>query len=317
MRKTPTCHPCAENQFLRVLEIALEHPLCPKYTDRERQALVDRLLPILRADMAAMPPETSPAALSFAAIRAVYEETGLEDPYSELKRASNEEAMKWLPKIREWIRESDNPLETAAHAAVAGNIIDLGIRRDYDIEGSLKKILEEGFAIDHMKEMVEDLREREAAGEHPEVFYICDNAGEIAFDRVFLETLVEHFPRTRFIAAVNGGPILNDALLEDAEMVGLTEVVPVIDNGYSLLGTVLEEASPEFREAYERADWVISKGQANYETLDGLSEKIVFLLKAKCEPIAEHVGVTIFQGVFKRSDDRRGEGRQVKERAVG
>jgi hypothetical protein len=73
------------------------------------------------------------------------------------------------------------------------------------------------------------------------------------------------------------------------------------------LGTVLEKVNAEFRYIFDRADWVISKGQANYETLDGVSEKIVFLLKAKCEPIAEHVGVVLFQGVFKQSDNRLAE----------
>jgi uncharacterized protein with ATP-grasp and redox domains len=251
-----------------------------------------------------MPPETSPAELSFDAIKFVYELVGLSDPYTELKRLSNEEALKHLPNLREWIRASADPIRMAAQLAVAGNVIDLGIHRDYDIEESIRRILEEGFAIDHLDRFYADLREREERGESPEVFYICDNAGEIAFDRLFLETLIEHFPKTRFVAAVNAGPILNDATMEDAEFVGLPEIVPVLDNGYDLLGTVLDKVSPEFRAAFNRADWVISKGQANYETLDGVSDKVVFLLEAKCEPIAEHVGVVLFQGVFKQSNNR-------------
>lgn len=304
MRKTPTCHPCAERQTLRVLEVALAHPDCPTYSDEELAQMREELVLEVREHLKKKPPETSPAELSFDAIRAVYDRTGLEDPYSELKRLSNEEAMEHLPRMREWIRESDHPLDTAARLAVAGNIIDLGIHKDYDIEESVRRILDEGFAIDYLDEFMGDLRNREMHGEHPKVFYICDNAGEIAFDRLFLETLVEHFPGTSFRAAVNGGPILNDATMEDARFVGLDKVVPVIDNGYGLLGTLLDEASPEFRKAFEEADWVISKGQANYETLDGVSDKVVFLLKAKCEPIAEHVGVTLFQGVFKRNDNR-------------
>jgi len=306
MRKTPTCHPCAEKQSLRVLDVALSHPDCPAFTEDELKRIREDLVLDVREHLKTKPADTSPAELSFDAIMAVYHLTGLDDPYSELKKRSNEEAMEHLPHMREWIKESDHPIDTAARMAVAGNIIDLGIRKDYDIEESVRHILEEGFAIDFLDEFVQDLREKEARGEHPRVFYICDNAGEIAFDRLFLETLVEQFPQTSFIAAVNGGPILNDATMEDAEFVGLPEVVPVIDNGYGLLGTILSEVSPEFRKAFDEADWVISKGQANYETLDGVSDKVVFLLKAKCEPIAEHVGVTLFQGVFKRNDGRLG-----------
>ncbi|MCA9432777.1 MAG: DUF89 family protein [Candidatus Omnitrophica bacterium] len=304
MRKTPTCHPCAEKQTLRVLDVALSHPNCPQYSQEEVSRIQESLVLQVREHLKTKPPETSPAELSFDAIKAVYELTGLDDPYSVLKQLSNEEAMEHLPRMRQWIEESDHPLDTAARMAVAGNIIDLGIRKDYDIEESVARILEEGFAIDFLDEFLQDLRDREVKGTHPKVLYICDNAGEIAFDRLFLETLIEHFPRTSFIAAVNGGPILNDATMEDAEFVGLPEVVPVIDNGYGLLGTVLSEVSQEFKKAFDEADWVISKGQANYETLDGVSDKVVFLLKAKCDPIAEHVGVTLFQGVFKRNDDR-------------
>jgi hypothetical protein len=307
MRKTPTCHPCAEHQVLRVLEVALSHPLAPQVTPEERADMEAELISRVREHLHKMPPETSPAELSFDAIKFVYERVGVEDPYSELKRTSNEDALGLLPTLRGWIRDSGQPLKMAAQLAVAGNIIDLGIRRDYDIVESIRRILDEGFAIDHLDRFESDLRSRESQGESPEVFYICDNAGEIAFDRLFLETLIAQFPKTRFTAAVNGGPILNDATMEDAEFVGLPDIAPVIDNGYDLLGTVLEKVSAEFRYIFDRADWVISKGQANYETLDGVSERIVFLLKAKCEPIAEHVGVVLFQGVFKQSDNRLAE----------
>jgi len=304
MKQTPACHPCAEKQVLRVLEVALKHPEAPSLSQLERRSLESDLIAKVREYLPTMPPETSPAELSYAAIKLVYEATGLSDPYSELKKRSNEEALRYLPEMREWIRTSDHPLETAAHLAVAGNIIDLGIQADYDIETSIRRILDEGFAIDHLDRVTEDLRQKEERGIRAEVLYLCDNAGEIAFDRLFLEVLVESFPQTTFTAAVNGGPILNDALMEDAVRVGLPLVVPVIENGGDMLGTLLEEASLEFRETFQRADWIVSKGQANYETLDGLSEKVVFLLKAKCESIAEHVGVTIFQGVFKQGDNR-------------
>jgi uncharacterized protein with ATP-grasp and redox domains len=313
MRKTPACHPCAEQQVLRVLDVALSHPDGPDLTPDERSALEEELLRKVRKHLPTMPEDTKPAELSFDAIKFVYEATGLDDPYSELKKKSNEDAMKYLPELREWIHKSEDPLETAAHLSVAGNIIDLGIQTEYNIEESIQMILDEGFAIDHLDRFAEDLAQKEAEGLHPEVLYICDNAGEIAFDRLFLEVLVERFPKTKFVAAVNGGPILNDALMEDAEMVGLDEVVAVIDSGCDSLGTVLSQVGEEFREAFYRADWVISKGQANYETLDGLSDKIVFLLKAKCDSIADHVGIAIYEGVFKQGDDRLKVSQELKE----
>jgi uncharacterized protein with ATP-grasp and redox domains len=215
--------------------------------------------------------------------------------------------MELLPELREIIKTSTDPLDMAARVASAGNIIDLGIQIDYDLHASLEHILAEGFVLNDLPVMIADLQKREAANNPGQVLYICDNAGEIAFDRLFLEVLVEHFPKTHFVATVNGLPILNDATLEDAVEVGLTDIVPVITNGehYDFLGTLLEQVSPEFLSAYQDADWVISKGQANYETLEGLSDKILFLLKAKCEEVADHLGIDYFQGLCKRGNVNR------------
>lgn len=302
MKQIPPCHECVERQLKRVLDVALSCPEVLPVTREERLRLEEELLCEARIWLAQQPLDLSPAELSYGPIMMVYRKLGIQDPYLDLKRRSNEEALALLPEMREWIHESPDPLGTAARMSVAGNIIDLGIRKEYDIHESLRHILEEGFSIDEMDRFVEDMTRREEQGTGAEVLYICDNAGEIAFDRLFIEVLLEHFPSSRFTAAVNGGPVLNDALREDAEAVGLTDLVPVIDNGYDLLGTVLDSVSPEFRQAFDRADWVISKGQANYETLDGVSGKVLFLLKAKCEPIADHLGVALFQGVFKSGD---------------
>lgn len=50
---------------------------------------------------------------------------------------------------------------------------------------------------------------------------------------------------------------------------------------------MLERCSPQFRDMYFSADVIIAKGQANYETLDERPENIFFILKAKCELVAQ------------------------------
>jgi len=105
-------------------------------------------------------------------------------------------------------------------------------------------------------------------------------------------------PKKKIIAAVRGFPVLNDALRADAEEVGLTQIVPVIDNGNDGMGTVLEQCSPEFMSRLEEADLVISKGLGNYETLvtydaTMLPKKVAFLFKAKCSFIAQFSGTTL------------------------
>ena len=63
----------------------------------------------------------------------------------------------------------------------------------------------------------------------------------------------------------------------------------VIDNGSDIPGTLLEQCSPEFREAYHQADLVLSKGQVNLETLLGEEKQIFFLLRVKCPLVSRHL----------------------------
>ena len=124
------------------------------------------------------------------------------------------------------------------------------------------------------------------------LLYLCDNAGEIVFDRVLLEIL--RGMGKDVIAVVKGAPVINDATMEDARAAGLDECADVIDNGNDGIGTLLEACSPRFRDAYRSADLVISKGQANFETLAGEGdERIFFLFKVKCPVVA---------GFLKRRD---------------
>ncbi len=93
-------------------------------------------------------------------------------------------------------------------------------------------------------------------------------------------------------AAVKGIPVINDATMDDAEATGLGEAASrVIHNGNDGIGTLLELCSEEFLEAYRSADLIISKGQANYETLSPVhDDRIYFLFKVKCPVVAEALG---------------------------
>ena len=66
-----------------------------------------------------------------------------------------------------------------------------------------------------------------------------------------------------------------------------SECGAVIDNGNDGIGTLLEACSSEFMGAFRSADIIISKGQANYETLvETGDERIFFLFKVKCSVVA-------------------------------
>jgi hypothetical protein len=125
----------------------------------------------------------------------------------------------------------------------------------------------------------------EAVAQARRILYLCDNAGEIVFDRVLLETLRDMGKDVT--AAVKGTPVINDATLVDASAVGLHECATVIDNGNDGIGTLLEACSKRFMDEYRSVDLIISKGQANYETLVQMDdERIFFLFKVKCPVVA-------------------------------
>ncbi|HKL20332.1 MAG TPA: ARMT1-like domain-containing protein, partial [Tichowtungia sp.] len=90
--------------------------------------------------------------------------------------------------------------------------------------------------------------------------------------------------------AVRGAPILNDALEEDARMAGLDQLVPMVGNGSDVPGTDIRQCSEEFRQHFESADLIISKGQGNFETLSSNPRRIFFLFKVKCPIVAEASG---------------------------
>ena len=115
------------------------------------------------------------------------------------------------------------------------------------------------------------------------ILYLGDNAGEIFFDRLFIETM--NHPNVCF--AVRGMPVINDVTLDDAAQVGMYQVCRVISNGFDAPSTLLEFCSTEFREVYANADLIISKGQGNFEGLMHENHpNTFFMLIAKCNTMA-------------------------------
>jgi hypothetical protein len=207
---------------------------------------------------------------------------GIDDPFFEEKQESNIVALdifhKWYPIV---FAESDS-FTTTLRLAIAGNIMDYGASDYFDIDSVIIKVLHAEFAIDHsclLKDKIE---------EATSILYLGDNAGEIVFDKLFIEANMSD----KVTYVVKGGAVLNDVTLKDAEEVGMKEVAQVITNGYDAPSTVLEKCSPEFIEHYNNADLIISKGQGNLEGLINQNDnRLFFLLMVKCDVIAELLNV--------------------------
>lgn len=218
--------------------------------------------------------------------------SGNDNPYKLVKRQSNDMVLSRYDNLKKTVTTSADPFVTALKLAIAGNIIDYGIPQQFDLDETIRKVLTSDFAIDHSKDLKQSLSEAKS------VLYIGDNAGEIVFDKLFIETI--HHPDLWY--AVRGAPIINDVTLEDANYVQMNGVAHVIENGYDAPSTMLSHCSEEFKDLFSRADIVISKGQGNLESLlHESSKKIYFLLMVKCDVIADILGVKKGQFVVARN----------------
>ena len=216
-------------------------------------------------------------------------EIGDENPYRRVKYDFNAGMMRLWPEVRRHIRESADPLATAVRASIAGNLIDLAaLGLDVTMDAAIAKLTEvdeTGLYIDDCAALAQALSTAET------LLVLGDNCGEIAMDRLLIETIRDRYPGIRVQYGVRGASTVNDVTRDDAAQVGMEEVAEVIDNGDDLLTTLLYRTSGEFNRAFEAADVVISKGMGNYEGLH-LCDKpnLFFLLIAKCDVIARMTG---------------------------
>ncbi|MCE5238043.1 ARMT1-like domain-containing protein [bacterium] len=274
MKATNACLPCMIGQAYNTAS------RCTADEALQRAILDETLRRYVGVSM-----DESPAVLSQIAFETCRELSGVHDPYLEDKRASNVAAMRLYPELHRRVAEAADPLHDALVLAVAGNIIDLAIAQEYDLQDSIVARLQHGFDYAEVEPF------RAAAARAGRILYIADNAGEIVFDRLLIEVLGPD----RITLMVRGGPIVNDVLAEDVEQVGLAGLVRVVDTGCNYFGLPWEYASETAREEFQAADMVISKGHANFETVTELgpeADKAWYLLKVKCGEVARQIGVT-------------------------
>lgn len=214
--------------------------------------------------------------------------------YEEEKKVANAILLDSYKHWQNKVNADSNPFYTAAKLAVSGNIIDYGAHSvPENIEEHVETLLNQALAIDHSWQLLLEINKANS------ILYLGDNAGEIVFDKLFIET-TKH-PNVTYV--VRGKPVINDVTFTDAEQVGINKLCKVISNGYDAPSTILNDCSNEFIEAYHSADLIISKGMGNFEGLmHEENSKIFFMLMAKCNPIAELLGVKKGDMLIKRNN---------------
>lgn len=215
--------------------------------------------------------------------RSVYHQLKTRDPFLELKEYSNRQAGAAI----EIIGGEMTTLRDFILAAVIGNIFDYGVKGhtiEDDFLTFFRKEFSSGLWIDDTDRIAPLCRK---------VVYLTDNCGEIQFDRL----LIQHLKKTgAFVTlVVRDAPILNDATMSDACALGLDTLADrVCTTGAGAeIGIRFDLLSDDVRRAFDECTIIISKGMANYESLreERFLPPVAYLLAAKCDPIAEELGV--------------------------
>jgi len=263
------CIPCFMDQALRAGRIATKD-----------EAKIKELLNSVGCMIKDIPMENTPPETGDIIYREVSRITGVSDPYKEIKESNIKEALALYPELKKIVVSSENRLLTAIRIAIAGNVIDMGVNKKFDLIKDIQTILKQDFAILHFDEFVAVLDKAAS------ILYLGDNAGESVFDKILIEELAK--PVSYVVRDI---PVINDVTYEDAIASGLGEVAEIISSGTSAPGTILALCNENFLKRFNSADMIISKGQGNYEGLSNVDRPVFFLLKAKCGVIANDLNV--------------------------
>lgn len=274
MKANLDCIPCQLRQTLKILRMSTD--------DRgvQEKVLRDAVIHVARNRW-----DCDPMTLMKQVFDMMTQATGNKDPYRELKVESNDEVLQLYPELQRHIQDSDDALFTAFKLAVAGNIMDFGAKDHFDIQETIQHVLKTDFAKNDYQQFSASLQGASS------LLLFADNAGEIVLDKLLLETIMQHRSLDKITVVVKEHPILNDATMQDVDYTGLSTVPNIqfrqvnttTSNGHA--AWMPEEAAAWIQEH----DLVLSKGQANYESLSEY-KGVYFLLIAKCPIVADDAG---------------------------
>jgi len=213
--------------------------------------------------------------------KVVREVTHNPDPYRAMKEREMTLAGELYPELRSRYKDD---LRDCLQLAAAANAIDF-----FREPGSIKEDIREpvSFVVDDSEQFEAKLKD---AGK---VLYLADNAGELYFDLPLVKWMNQF---AQVIYVVKPSPVQNDLTLEDVRRSGLEgEFGKVITTGIASPGIVFSLASARFKREFESADLIFAKGMGHYEALSELSPegKFFYCLKAKCQPVADSLGVPV------------------------
>ncbi len=195
-------------------------------------------------------------------------------------------------ELKEVFLTEESPESAALSASTWCNLIDVGQGTPLPETEALLNILASPLALDERTDFVNSLQSAET------LLVLGDNAGETVMDKMFLDLTSftgKKYYMTREL------PVMNDALLTDAEMAGLHEVAELISSGIDVPAVIPAMLNGHALEIFNSADVILAKGQGNFEGLFGLNDPRIFhSFVVKCPVVSRATGMIIGAGVFSR-----------------
>ena len=234
-------------------------------------------------------PTSVPADLGTKRDRLIKLLTGNTDPYFQVKEKSNKKAIKLLPYAKKYVEKGYTQQERfkkATLCAIVGNLMEFDIPGfSFSFKELRKKIREANKDL-----VIDDIDSAyELAKKAQSILYLADNAGEIVFDTILVEQLKNMGLQVTYV--VKGGPVLNDATLNDVDISGMNKIADnIITTGTDAVGLLTKEVSREFLKTYMKAELIFAKGMGYAETLTEytLTKPHFLMFRTKCQPVANY-----------------------------
>lgn len=281
MNIQPECVPCLLKRVLFEIELSTNDKKLRNKTIKKACTLL--------ADL--YDPNVNSANIATKVHKLVYEILDERDPYKKLKIDSNKAAKKLISRVLELINICEDPLRMSMLCSIVGNMMDFGIEGASSSPEKLFDIFEETVSddfgyddYDKVKNILKNVNN---------LLLFTDNSGEIVFDKILCSELKKFNPNIFLTVIVKGENILSDATIDDALEIRFDKVADqILTTGCFAVGIDFEKLPLNIKKLLDKADIILSKGMANYESFsDTRYRPIVYLLRTKCSAIANSIGV--------------------------
>jgi uncharacterized protein with ATP-grasp and redox domains len=271
MKLAPGCYECLRRLIHQAAELATDDVAL-------RQRAINEAMKILDDEFSCSQLSIVIATKIHRVVRKVTHNT---DPYRAMKQREMTLTRELYPQLRPRYKDD---LRDYLKLAAAANAIDF-FREPGSIKEDIRKPV--SFAVDDSEQFEAKLKNAD------KVLYLADNAGELYFDLPLVKWM-RQFAQVTYV--VKPSPVQDDLTLEDVRRSGLEgEFGKVISTGIASPGVVFSLASARLKQEFESADLIFAKGMGHYEALSELPPegRVFYCLKAKCQPVADSLGVPI------------------------